>query len=86
MPDKRTIILQEMSKLYIKFCLPKISQNTKTKEVTIEYIWQSNEAKQLFETLGEILKIENVALLEQQYAQHGMHLTRLLRSQSEGAV
>ena len=72
MTDKRTFILQEMSKLYTMFCLPGISQNTETKEIKIEYVWQSDEAMQLFETLGEILKIENVALLEQQYAQHGL--------------
>ena len=84
MPDKRDVILQEMSKIYTMFCLPRITMNTKTHETKIEYVWQNDEARQLFETLGELLKIENQALLEQQYAQHGVHLTRLLRSPSEG--
>lgn len=53
--------------------------NTKTHETKIEYVWRNDEAKQLFEALGELLKIENLALLEQQYAQHGVRLTSLSR-------
>jgi hypothetical protein len=75
MPDKRDVILQEMTKVYIMFCLPRITLNTKTKEVSVEYIWQNDDAKRNYELLGEMLKIENVALLEQQYAQHRVHLT-----------
>ena len=75
MPDKRDVILYEMTKVYIMFCLPRVTLNTKTKEVSVEYIWQNDDAKKNYELLGEMLKIENVTLFEQQYAQYRLYLT-----------
>jgi len=75
--DKREFICKEMHKIYVMFCLPQFTIHTKTKQLSIDYVWKNDEAKKCFESLGEMLEIENIVLLKQQYAMQEIKIKEL---------
>ena len=59
-----------MTNLYIMFCMPRITVNKQTGEiVSMENVWNNEEAKETYGKLAELL------LIEQKAFQQGMHPT-----------
>jgi hypothetical protein len=47
--------LQQLERIYLLFCRPKILMNTKTGEVSVKYIWIDDDAEKVFLVLQKEL-------------------------------
>jgi len=66
-------IIHQMSQLYIMFCMPRITVNKQTGEVvTIEYIWNNDEAKETYGKLAELLLYEYKAFQQSMHPTSGI--------------